>query len=168
MTATDGYTCACCGDTHRDVPFAWHVPAPAQWSERYEGREDCVLDAELCMIEERDFFVRGIVEIPVVDAGEAFHWGVWVSLSESNFDRTVELWEREGRESEPAMFGWLSVELPGYQPSTINLKTNVHTQPVGNRPLVELEPTDHPLAVEQREGITLARVHELAALMMRG
>ena len=28
--------------------------------------------------------------------------------------------------------------------------------------MIELEPTDHPLAVEQREGITLARVIEFA------
>ena len=31
-------------------------------------------------------------------------------------------------------------------------------QAVGERPLVELEPTDHPLAVEQHAGITLGRV----------
>jgi hypothetical protein len=31
------------------------------------------------------------------------------------------------------------------------LKTNVHTRARGLRPTVELEPTDHPLAVEQRE-----------------
>jgi hypothetical protein len=168
VTATDGYTCACCGGTTHDVPFAWHVPAPAQWSDRYEGREDCVLDNELCMIEERDFFVRGIVEIPVHDADETFHWGVWVSLSGSSFDRTIELWEQDGRENEPPMFGWLSVELPGYHPSTLDLKTNVRTQPLGSRPLVELEPTGHPLAVEQRCGISLPRVREIAALMMRG
>jgi hypothetical protein len=38
-------------------------------------------------------------------------------------------------------------------------------EPVGQRPLVELEPTDHPLAVEQREGITIARVQEFAELL---
>ncbi len=38
----------------------------------------------------------------------------------------------------------------------------VQTQPVGMRPLVELETTDHPLAIEQREGITMDRVLELA------
>jgi hypothetical protein len=168
MTTTDGYTCACCGGTHHGAPFAWHVPAPAQWSPQYEDREDSVLDDELCMIERRLFFVHGVVEIPVVDADDPFHWGVWVSLSESDFDRTIELWEQEGRESEPPMPGRLSVDLPGYGLSTMNLAATVHTQPVGSRPLVELERTDHPLAVEQREGITLARVHELAALMMRG
>jgi hypothetical protein len=30
----------------------------------------------------------------------------------------------------------------------------------------ELEPTDHPLAVEQREGITIQRVREFAELLL--
>jgi hypothetical protein len=42
----------------------------------------------------------------------------------------------------------------------------VHTQPIGSRPLIELEPTDHPLAIEQRQGITLARVQEIAGLLL--
>ncbi|MGW1264432.1 DUF2199 domain-containing protein [Streptomyces drozdowiczii] len=37
-----------------------------------------------------------------------------------------------------------------YATTTLNLKTRVHTRPVGDRPFVELEPTDHPLAIEQR------------------
>jgi len=49
-----------------------------------------------------------------------------------------------------------------YPPSTLNLKTILHTRPLGERPLIELEPTDHPLAVEQRNGITLTRVQEVA------
>jgi hypothetical protein len=51
-------------------------------------------------------------------------------------------------------------ELPCY-PSTISLKTRVHLRNNGVRPFVELEPTDHPLAVEQRTGITAARVAEI-------
>jgi hypothetical protein len=68
----------------------------------------------------------------------------------------------------PPMFGWLSTELPIYQPSTLNLKTVVHMQPVGLRPLVELEPTEHPLAVEQREGISIGRVQEFAERILHG
>ena len=62
---------------------------------------------------------------------------------------------------EPAYFGWLSNSLPDY-PETLSLKTSVHTRDLGLRPLIELEPTDHPLAVEQREGITMARVRQIA------
>jgi hypothetical protein len=71
-----------------------------------------------------------------------------------------------GREAEPPMFGWLMAALPTYEPSTLSLKTMVHTRPLGLRPLVELEPTDHPLAVEQREGITLARVQQIAEQLL--
>jgi hypothetical protein len=71
-----------------------------------------------------------------------------------------------GRESEEPYFGWLSSDIPSYEPTTLELKTHVHTQPVGQRPVVELEPTDHPLAVEQRTGITVARVQRIAELML--
>ncbi|TCI65203.1 hypothetical protein EVJ21_00995 [Exiguobacterium sp. SH0S2] len=33
------------------------------------------------------------------------------------------------------------------------------------RPFIELEPTDHPLAAEQREGITRERIEELARIV---
>ena len=73
--------------------------------------------------------------------GTEFDWGVWVSLSRDSFTRALSLWTTAGREREQPYFGWLSTELPLYQPSTLSLKTRVHTQAVGQRPLVELEPT---------------------------
>ena len=51
--------------------------------------------------------------------------------------------------------------IPGY-PDTWHLRAYVHTQPVGRRPLVELEPTEHPLVSDQKRGINLARVIEIA------
>jgi hypothetical protein len=42
----------------------------------------------------------------------------------------------------------------------------VHTREVGQRPRIELEPTDHPLAVEQRQGITRERVQEIAEIVL--
>ncbi|MEU4266582.1 DUF2199 domain-containing protein [Streptomyces sp. NPDC026092] len=55
-----------------------------------------------------------------------------------------------------------------YPHSTLLLKTHVHTRAVGERPLIEVEPTDRPLAIEQREGITTSRVRDLADLLIRG
>ena len=51
-------------------------------------------------------------------------------------------------------------------PETMNLKTRVHLRDQGIRPFIELEPTDHPLAVEQRQGISVARVAEIYAMLM--
>ena len=99
------------------------------------------------------------------DGPRPFVWGVWTSISSNNFKRMAEHWESPRRETEPPYFGWLCTSLPLY-PETLLLKTNVHSRPIGHRPFIELEPTDHPLAIEQRNGITMDRVREIAEVLL--
>jgi hypothetical protein len=40
--------------------------------------------------------------------------------------------------------------------------------PVGVRPLIELEPTWHSIAIEQRNGISMSRVHNIVEAAMHG
>ncbi|WP_069160553.1 DUF2199 domain-containing protein [Nocardia altamirensis] len=155
------FRCGSCDQQHDGPPFAYAVPAPAYWSSDLEQRPGNVLEAEQCKIGDH-FFLRARLVLPVLDAEEDFEWGVWISVSAPSYDRIVEMWGNPDRAEEPPYFGWLSNELPLYEPSTLELKTKLHTQPLGIRPLVELEPTDHPLAVEQRTGVTMARVREIA------
>jgi hypothetical protein len=157
-----GFHCRGCGQRHDSLPFAYGADAPAYWTDDLAGDERSFLEQDRCVIAGEQFFVRARLLIPVTDADTPFEWGVWVSLSEGNFNRMTELWTSEIRQYEPPYFGWLSTELTMYQPSTLRLRTNVHTQPVGVRPTVELEPSDHPLAVEQWTGITTARVRKIA------
>jgi len=166
-----GYRCSRCGQWHDEVPFAYGWNAPDYWDPAFASQGRGILGEEQCIIRDDDdrenFFVRGRIVLPVIDANDDFEWGVWTTLAKEDFDRMDALWDEEGRPTEPPYFGWLATELPLY-PTTLNLKTHVHQQPVEQRPLVELEPTDHPLAIEQREGITLARVHEIAEELLHG
>ena len=161
MAALDDshFLCRSCGEHHTQI-LCLGPDAPALVDRLpAEARSTRVkLGEELCVVDEEHFFIRGRIVVPIVDHPDPFIWLVWVSLSASNFDRTLELWERPGRESESPYFGWLSSDLPGFSPGTLSLKTHVHTQPVGQRPEIELEPTDHPLAVAQRQGVSLAQV----------
>ncbi|MFE5588659.1 DUF2199 domain-containing protein [Kitasatospora sp. NPDC056531] len=166
MSDDPGYTCTCCGDQHDELPLNFSTVAPDVWDPSFEDDPDSMLSADQCVIKGEHFFVKGLIEIPVIGSADVFSWGVWVSLSKANFARTVDLWESAGREAEPPYFGWLTTELPVYSPSTVNLKTNAHTRPVGQRPFIELEPTDHPLAVEQREGISQDRVREIVRAVL--
>ncbi|MCW2319034.1 hypothetical protein M2322_004603 [Rhodoblastus acidophilus] len=68
-------------------------------------------------------------------------------------------------ENEPPMFGWLCNNAPCY-PETLGLKTNVSIRNDGLRPAILLEPTDHPFAVDQRNGISLAKVEELVSALL--
>ncbi|MFE6895187.1 DUF2199 domain-containing protein [Streptomyces sp. NPDC057694] len=157
-----GFTCSCCGDHHAELPIGYSTTAPDVWDPSFESDPDSMLSSDQCVIKGQHFFIRGLIEIPVIGSQDVFSWGVWVSLSRANFARALEVWDMESREGEKPYFGWLSTELALYPESTTNLKTNAHTRPIGKRPFIELEPTDHPLAVEQRTGITQDRVREIA------
>jgi hypothetical protein len=139
-----------------DAPLAYHwIPA-----EQRHGR--CLLDSDTCVIDRQQFYVLGCLEIPVRGETEPFSWGVWVSLSKNSFDQFTACFDTPKRSHVGPFFGWLSAELPLY-PSTENLKTRAHLRDNGIRPFIELEPTDHPLAVEQRAGIFVERVAEIFA-----
>ena len=94
-------------------------------------------------------------------------------MSEGNFIRVNECWNDERRVEEPAYFGWLQTQIPGYV-DTLNIKTMVHTQAVGIIPRIELLEEDHTLTLtltltlEQQTGITWQRVTELVEIAMHG
>ena len=118
------------------------------------------LGTDLANIGEKHFFIRGVIEIPIIGFSEALNYGVWASLSQKNYQWVYDHWDDTDLHKRPAMFGWLDTQLANYPP-TVNLKTNVHLRKK-LRPSVELEPTGHPLAIEQRNGITITRVLEIA------
>lgn len=165
--SSEGYFCKTCGKYHEGPPLSYGSPAPAQWFgiPEKERRRRTHLSSDQCEIDKRYFYIVGNIDVPLLDTAGVFRWSVWVSLSKANYERARKLWRRQGREAEPPYFGWLSTSLVCY-PDTINLKTMVHTRPVGERPFVELEPTDHPLAVEQRTGITIERVRQIAEIIL--
>lgn len=165
----EGWTCSRCGKRHEEVPLAYSFEAPELWYQipESERKMRAQLSPDQCVIDRQYFFVAANIEVPVHSNDDPLAWTVWVSLSEKSFLRMSELWETPGREKEPTYFGWLQSHILIY-PETLNLKTHVHTRPVGIRPFVELEPTDHPLAIEQREGITRGRVIEIAELALHG
>jgi hypothetical protein len=120
-------------------------------------------DDDLCVIDESQYYVRGCLETPVLGTTETLIFGVWISVSEASFRRILDLWDVPDVADEPPRFAWLCNWLRGY-PEPIGIKCHVHIRLGNLRPAIELEPTDYPLAVEQRHGVTLDRVKEIAAL----
>lgn len=164
-----GYRCSVCSEWHEGLPLAYGPEAPVYWYGLTpdERASRFVLERDYAILDGEQFFIRGALEIPIIEHDRPFIWVAWASLSRDNFKRLVERpGATTGAVSLP-MFGWLSSELEGY-PSTVNLKVNVYDRAVGQRPAIILEATNHPLAVEQRQGITLTRVQEFAQLILHG
>jgi len=118
------------------------------------------LDSDFCSIDNKDFFIRGLIHLPIIGSAETFRWGIWGSLSRENFERLIEKDSDPARIELPPMFSWLSSQIPEY-PDTLNLKMYTHIQEPGSRPHFKLERGDHPLAIEYHHGITPERVREI-------
>ena len=160
------WTCQCCGKQFNTLPLDYGCNAPDYWLGVPEAEREHrgKLGSDVCIVDGH-FFIRGCLEIPIVGSDEKFVWGAWVSVSQKSFQRIDELWDAEDVENEPPFFGWFNNALKPY-PSTLSLKTHLHLRSGGIRPFIELEATDHPLAIEQREGITLVRIEELATMLL--
>jgi hypothetical protein len=98
----------------------------------------------------------------VPECNDTFAWGVWVSVPKESFRHIVDKWTSDIPADEPPIPGQLCNEIDGY-PGSNGLHCGVRLQSNNMRPLVVLEPTHHPLAVEQRDGITLERVKAIFA-----
>jgi hypothetical protein len=153
------FVCSVCHEPHSGVPLGYRLAFPADrypvGAVRFERNEELVRAAD-------DRFILANIELPISRGPqERFVWTCWISLSHESYDRMQRLWDRSDRADQESAFGYVSSRLPTYEPSTFALKSRVHTRPVGVRPWVELEPTHHPLAVEQRDGIGDDRIAAL-------
>ncbi|WP_044000852.1 DUF2199 domain-containing protein [Hymenobacter swuensis] len=152
------YQCACCGRTHEELPdIGSAMPYMIHDVSEEERQDRVVLTADMCILDDEHYFIRGVLEIPVHEQEQTLGFGVWVSQKAEHFHAYRE--QPDSTDIGP-FFGWFCTEVNAFSP-TILLKSKAHFIGNGQRPSIELEPTDHPLAVAQREGISLARAWEI-------
>ncbi|HEY2783841.1 MAG TPA: DUF2199 domain-containing protein [Fimbriiglobus sp.] len=153
------YRCITCGQDHDGLPdIGATYPDPWFGVPEVERSSRVQWTSDTCRIDD-DYFIRGVILIPVVDYPQSFGFGAWISQSKENFESYVKNYNSPDI---GPFFGWLCTRIHSYQPAdTYLLKTKAHFVGHGQRPLIEVEPTDHPLALDQQNGITLARAWEM-------
>ena len=153
------YRCSTCGKQHEGLPDIgidkpdWYSTVP---DDQIDLRTE--LTSDTCIIDNKDFFIRGVIEIPILDCPESFGFGVWVSQRRENFYTYLDKYDSD--EIGP-FFGWLATRINYYEEETLSLKTMAHFRGGGRRPSIEVEPTEHQLALDQRNGITLEKAWEI-------
>jgi hypothetical protein len=58
-----------------------------------------IISSDQCIVDERFFFIRGCLGIPIHDNSEVFLWGLWAIVKEEVFDEIEDSWEEPGRET---------------------------------------------------------------------
>jgi hypothetical protein len=161
------WICSGCGVSHQGV-FDLACAAPDAWSGSRELAPNSealnsshFLSEDFCVLNGQHFFVRCVLELPLVGgSGARFGYGVWSTLSEKNFKLYVDRFDTGDYDGLGPWFGWFSNRLKGY-PDTFNMKCQVRPQSGRQRPFIELEPIEHPLVAEQRDGVTFDRLREI-------
>lgn len=149
------FICSTCGQTHDGFPaLAFRTPTAWDWASDQERAADWSLQGDLCRFKDIDFYVRAVLSLPIIGSDQTLEFGVWSTLSQVNFARYRDSFNDEDQSKLGPMFSWFSNAVPGY-PDTVGLACNVLPQDQRQRPLIELEPTDNPLAIHQYEGFTM-------------
>jgi hypothetical protein len=151
------FTCSICGVEHTDLPHIGSA-APSHWADELAKDTSSLLTADVCIIEGREFFIHGVIEIPVHDYKHEFGWGVWVSHKKENFETYR---ERFDTADVGPFFGWLCTAINYYPEATLGLKTMAHYRGGGLRPRIVLEESQHPLYRQQRNGISLSEAWKI-------
>ena len=168
------WQCGSCEEWHTGPCLDFGYDSPSYWLDEHErdnrsarllpsggpSRRKTFLDENYCAIDDHDFFVRGVIQLPIIGTVESLCWGVWGSLSRENFESLLKIDGDPKRSELPPMFSWLSTQIPEY-PDTLSVKMYAHTQEPDRRPRFELEPSEHPLAREYHKGIPAERVKEI-------
>ncbi len=143
---------------HPRPPRAIGYQAPDYYFELspLEQSKIATLTPDFCVIRhpnQTDYFIRAVLAIPIVGYDQTFDYGPWTSLSQPSFEEYDREYHNEAFENH--YFGFLSNQLHGYAIDTKRLLVSVNLTAGRDRPQLWLHETDHPLAREQREGITL-------------
>jgi len=158
-----GWTCRCCGERFDTLPTDYHFEGPVGFLGMTEEERSRVTKTDdICVVSKDEMYVKGLLQIPILETDLTLNYGVWCSISEATLRYICDHEHQEYPEDDPPRFGWLYNWPDGYMPSD-HIKCKLIFRNQNLRPLVMLEPTDYPLAVEQREGVSIQHVQQLAA-----
>lgn len=156
------YACSVCGNTHPDAPALSFI-YPDAYGDLTDAEQTAIaeLDHDTCVIrypEQTDRYVRAVLDLPIVGTNETFHYGVWVTLSQVNFDRYRETFKTDALDGE-RFTGYLGNMLPEY-PESLVLKCAIVCRQAGLRPILAsflAGQESNPLVADFNHGISRER-----------
>lgn len=149
------FTCPKCGLEHEERPaIAYNSPDNYYFLDETQKKNIATLSDDLCIIEykdQTDRFIRTVIHQKVIGDCQPLDYGVWVSVSEKNFNDYLNNFNNEKHDGK--YFGFICNNLPGYD-NTMSIGTDVILRG-NNRPEVipHKEFMDHIFVQDYYQGI---------------
>jgi hypothetical protein len=170
--------CAHCGERHdiskmepnqRRPDALLSVPEDERGTATHESKDACILFAKssgslLKRFTARSrpdrYFLRVMLPFEVEGRDYPFCWGIWVEVHKHQYERVMDLWDNPNQHQEPPFEAVLANYIGDYSLTTEGLSGLVHLQSPERVPHFFLSDGSHELVMEQRKGVTEARVFE--------
>lgn len=114
---------------------------------------------DLCVIRGEHYYVRSTLPLPVHGSDIPYRLGVWAETSEAAFRRICELWRDDDQVHEPPFEVTLANSIPSVL-ETRGLAALLHLTGPKTRPEIFIAASGHPIADQQRNGISVHRAFQ--------
>ncbi len=171
---TQGFACSC-GERHVGLfPINLHHPVGWQGKDDYEPDDAMRLDGDFlssnfCVVQGKFFAMRARLPIRIIGAAPfAFMYTVWANLDRAEFEQFFSDYRNNKLNPATRVRARLVNRIGGY-PDTYNLVGTAFQDMDGGPPVLIVHGmqagmnNQHPLLVEQREGIGIDKMLELFA-----
>jgi hypothetical protein len=159
------FVCSVCGQHHdeRLLDIRLGLPGDIHAIDPDDRSERAWLADDFAVLDDRRFFVRGLLELPIPELDDRFAYGTWVEVAMPDFQELMRRWHSD--EQFAPVDCTLANELEPYRDTT-GLSATLHATSADKLPTVDLADAPHELVRDQRQGITAHRSDELAAVVL--
>ncbi len=150
--------CNCCGKDLGEFTFdiAFQLPDAIWALSEAERQQRAQFDSDLSRLDDR-YFIRGVAFVPVQGTDRQFGWGIWVEIPPENFFHYAKNFNSDNRGT--ASFSGKAANRLLHYPDTCGITMQVQLGDQTQRPIFTSTDPQHPLTLEQANGIPLERVH---------
>jgi hypothetical protein len=153
--------CTTCGKSHllRESELTFQFPDVIFALSSDDRAARCDIDPDVCALDRKRFFVRGLFPLAVTNRKQNYNVGVWAEVSEEVFGRIYRLWDDPSQSAEPRMSGSLANKMP-FHSDTVGLDISIQLTGPTSRPEFYVNTVEHSLYAEQSRGIDEHRAIE--------
>ena len=157
--------CPCCEKLvpAEDMELSYRKPDAVACMDQEDIDAQCKYTDDYYACEEKYFYIRGILPLPVLEAGRNYHLGVWVQVSSNSFNKIWDLWDDKNQSNEPPIRALLANDIHLHE-NTQNIEVEIQLTGPTSRPNVIVKDHESSLYKEQQHGIAIHRASEYSDL----
>jgi hypothetical protein len=154
------FVCSECNKVHNmsEMTLIHKIPMHCFKIPENERAKRIKVNDDLCSIDGKLYFIRGVLEMPIIGTKETFDWGLWALLEKKDFDKYIELWNAKIAKNMKSFEGFLE-GAPRFYPDSNMVDITIQLRSKSKRPLFKIVSEQDEMGLDQRNGITMEKIH---------